>query len=240
MSRREDLDHFYGIMVTLREKCQGFRCLKDCTRKSGWPARGVYFFFEDHEFRGDGSTLRVVRVGTHAVSANSRTTLWNRLHTHRGTSSGGGNHRGSIFRKRVGEALLRVGSYPSAIVASWGIDHSAPKSTRLAEIPLERDVGKVIGAMPLLWIEVDDVPGAASKRAYLERNSIGLLSNFGKEPIDKPSEGWLGLHSPEETIRKSGLWNTNHVGDQYAPPFLDVLEKHVCEMKQSPKRSSLA
>jgi hypothetical protein len=84
---------------------------KECTRRSGWPGRGVYFFFEDHEFREDGSTLRVVRVGTHAVSANSRTTLWNRLHTHRGASSGGGNHRGSIFRKRVGETLLQVGSY---------------------------------------------------------------------------------------------------------------------------------
>jgi hypothetical protein len=22
------------------------------------------------------------------------------------------------------------------------------------------------------------------------------------------TEGWLGLHSPQETIRKSGLWNT--------------------------------
>ena len=71
MSRPEDLDRFYGIIAALREKCQGFRCLKECTRKSGWPGRGVYFFFEDHEFREDGSTLRVVRVGTHAVSANS-------------------------------------------------------------------------------------------------------------------------------------------------------------------------
>jgi hypothetical protein len=231
VNRREDLDRFYGITATLREKCRGFRCLKECTRRSGWPARGVYFFFEDHEFREDGSTLRVVRVGTHAVSANSRTTLWNRLHTHRGASSGGGNHRGSIFRKRVGEALLQVGSYPAEIVASWGMDNSATKSIRLAEVPLERDVSAVIGAMPFLWMEVADAPGVGSDRAYLERNCIALLSNFGKEPIDKPSESWLGLHSPQETIRKSGLWNTNHVGDDYIPAFLDVLERYVREAK---------
>jgi hypothetical protein len=231
VNRREDLDRFYRIIATLREKCQGFRCLKDCTRKSGWPARGVYFFFEDHEFREDGSTLRVVRVGTHAVSANSRTTLWNRLHTHTGSSSGGGNHRGSIFRKRVGEALLQIRSYPAEIAASWGTDNSAPKSTRLAEVPLESDVSAVIGAMPFLWIEVADAAGAGSDRAYLERNSIALLSNFGKVPIDKPSEGWLGRNSPQDTIQKSGLWNTNHVGDEYAPAFLDVLEKYVRETK---------
>jgi hypothetical protein len=39
------------------------------------------------------------------------------------------------------------------------------------------------------------------------------------------------LHSRQETIRKSGLWNTNHVDDRYAPAFLDVLEKYVCEAK---------
>lgn len=228
MNRREDLDRFYRIIATLREKRQGFRWLKECTRRSGWPGRGVYFFFEDHEFREDGSTPRLVRVGTHAVSANSRTTLWNRLYTHKGASSGGGNHRGSIFRKRVGEALLQVGGYSPEIGTSWGIGNSAPRSTRLAELPLERDVSTVIGSMPFLWLEVNDTPGAASDRANLERNCIALLSNLGKEPIDEPSERWLGLHSPQETIRKSGLWNTNHVDDGYSPAFLDVLEKYLC------------
>ena len=101
----------------------------------------------------------------------------------------------------------------------------------LAEIPLEQDVSAVIGTMPFLWMDVNDAPGAGSDRAYLERNSIALLSNFGKEPIDKPSGGWLGLHSPIETIRQSGLWNTNHVGDDYIPTFLDDFKKYVCEMK---------
>jgi len=231
VSRHNDLDRIYGIIATLREKCQGFRCLKECTRRSGWPGRGLYFFFEDHEFREDASTRRIVRVGTHAVSANSRTTLWNRLHMHKGASSGGGNHRGSIFRKRVGEALLQVRGYPPEIGASWGIGNSAPRSTRLAEFSLECDVSAVIGAMPFLWVEVSDAPGAASDRAYLERNCIALLSNFGKEPIDKPSERWLGRHSSQDTIRESGLWNTNHVDDGYTPAFLDVLEKFVREAK---------
>jgi hypothetical protein len=231
VNRHEDLDRFYRIIATLREKCRGFRYLKDCTQRSGWPGRGVYFFFEDHEFREDGNTLRIVRVGTHAVSTDSRTTLWNRLHTHKGSSTGGGNHRGSIFRKRIGEALLRVRDYSPEIVGSWGVGNSAPKITRLSEIPLERDVSAIIGSMPFLWVEVADTPGAASDRAYLERNCIALLSNYDKEPIDRPSESWLGLRSPQETIRKSGLWNTNYVIDDYTHVFLDVLEKYAQERK---------
>ena len=126
---------------------------------------------------------------------------------------------------------MQVKSYPAEIAASWGTDNSASKSIRLAEIPLERDVSAVLGAMPFLWIEVADAPGVGSDRVYLERNSIALLSNFEKEPIDKPSEGWLGLQSPQGTIRLSGLWNTNHVGDEYTPAFLDVLEKYVSDAK---------
>jgi hypothetical protein len=40
------------------------------------PKRGVYFFFEDGEVAsGSDGNLRVVRVGTHAVSNGSRSTL---------------------------------------------------------------------------------------------------------------------------------------------------------------------
>lgn len=221
MSRQHDLDRFYEITSGLKNRVGGCRRLCECTGKSGWPQRGVYFFFEDGEFRADGVTPRVVRVGTHAVSTGSRTTLWNRLRTHRGHGDGSGNHRGSIFRLRVGQALLTTKPYPITIVQTWGRGGTAPRDVRLAETPLEKDVSNYIGQMPFLWIELDDEPSAESKRAYLERNSIALLSNFGRPVIDPPSRHWLGKHSPEPTIRESGLWNTNHVTESYDPAFLD-------------------
>jgi hypothetical protein len=80
-----------------------------------WPDRGIYFFFHPDETRESSDQLRVTRIGTHAVSEGSSTSLWDRLRTHRGaqrgTYEGGGNHRGSVFRKRVGEALIRVGCW---------------------------------------------------------------------------------------------------------------------------------
>jgi len=49
-----------------------------------WPDRGVYFFFASDERRNAGDQLRITRIGTHAVSEGSSTSLWNRLRTHRG------------------------------------------------------------------------------------------------------------------------------------------------------------
>lgn len=227
MGRIDDLKRFYLLLDDLRERVGGFRYLRDCTARTGWPDRGVYFFFETGETRKYGEVLRVTRVGTHAVSAVAKTTLWNRLHTHRGASEGGGNHRGSIFRKRVGEALLCVGDYPQGVRQTWGVGRSAAKDVRLAEDVLEHDVSRYIGGMPFLWLDVNDAPSPMSLRAYVERNAIGLLSDWGKQPIDVPSAAWLGSRSSQPTICQSGLWNTKHVDEGYAPEFLDVLADFV-------------
>jgi len=227
MDRRADLNCFYEILGDLRERLGGCRCLSACTGKSGWPERGVYFFFEDGEVREDGITPRVVRVGTHAVSENSNTKLWTRLRSHRGNRNGGGNHRGSIFRSRVGEALLQRAQFPDNIRQSWSQGMNAPKDIRIAETPLELAVSEYICQMPFLWVAIDDAPSSKSMRAQLETNCIALLSNIGKQPIDPPSSNWLGNCSPEHTIRDSGLWNTRHVDDQYAPDFLDGFREFV-------------
>src|SRR5690606_956782 len=102
MNRVDDLNRFYDVMRELRDRLGGERTLADCHGRMDWPRQGVYFFFEPGEMREYGTEMRVVRVGTHAVSLGSRTTLWKRLRQHRGTlggaSAGSGNHRGSIFR----------------------------------------------------------------------------------------------------------------------------------------------
>lgn len=110
MGRGEDLDQFYQLLDQLEEDVGGKQRLADCDGYMDWPGRGVYFFFANGERRTDGDALRVTRIGTHAVSEGSGTTLWNRLRNHRGalsgTYGGGGNHRGSVFRKAVGEAII--------------------------------------------------------------------------------------------------------------------------------------
>lgn len=92
--RRRDLRRFYKILEMLFKRIDGPRILAECTDRTEWPERRVYFFQEYGETRSDSGTgLRIVRVGTHALKTGSRTTLWNRLSQHRGTvKTGGGNH----------------------------------------------------------------------------------------------------------------------------------------------------
>lgn len=220
-----DIKRFYSALMRIEERNGGKRRLSSCNGRMDWPRRGVYFFFEPGENRGAAAGLRVVRVGTHAVSKGSGTTLWNRLRTHRGVYGGGGNHRGSIFRLHVGTALLAGGDYPDAVRQSWGRGSSAPKEVRRAEHGLECAVSEYIGKMPFLWLMVNDEPGPASMRKYIERNAVALLSMASRLHIDPPSEGWLGHNCRHEVVRASGLWNVNHVFEDYAPDFLDLFER---------------
>ena len=76
---RRRLDHlvrFYDILATLERRIGGRRLLAECRGRMDWPLRGIYFFMEEGERRTDtGTGLRIVRVGTHALKAGSRTTL---------------------------------------------------------------------------------------------------------------------------------------------------------------------
>ena len=228
-SRLDHLKTFYELIGLLEARIGGARALAECSGTRDWPRRGVYFFREEGESRTDtGTGPRIVRVGTHALKAGSGTTLRSRLSQHRGQlRSGGGNHRGSIFRLIVGTALIARDGYHCP---TWDDrKSSAPAAIRAGEQALERAVSEIIGAMPFLWVGIDDEPGADSARGIIERNAIGLLSNYGKEPIDPPSSRWLGHYCNRSRVRASGLWNANHVDEAYDPAFLDRLEMLVAE-----------
>jgi hypothetical protein len=233
MTRKEDLDELYRLLADLHERVGGYRTLGESTGRMEWPQRGVYFFFAPDETREASNQLRVSRVGTHAVSAGSETRLWDRLRTHRGTLSGtrpdGGNHRGSVFRLRVGEAIINrdeIGhEYPE-----WGEGSSASADVRNAEYVLEKRVSEFIRELPLLWVEVDDDPGPESQRTTIERNTIALLSNYRRDSLDPRDSTWLGAISPASEIRESGLWNVDHTEEQHSPAFLQTLSEAIGEM----------
>ena len=220
MGRRlEDLIHFYRLIDRLAAGRAGGRRLGECHGRLDWPRRGVYFFFEPGERRSEtGVGSRVVRVGTHALARTSQTTLWNRLAQHRGTKMGQGNHRGSIFRLLVGQALL---ARDDLDVPSWGVGSSLGAAARrfrtsrdslaAREAPVENRVSSILGGMRLVVLEIEDEPGPTTLRGYIERNAIALLSNHGRAPIDAPSPDWLGGRSPRDRVRGSGLWNQEHV-----------------------------
>lgn len=198
----------------------GGREIAKASGKMAWPTRGVYLVLDASNAKTPSGMPRIVRVGTHAVSIGSRTSLWDRLSTHRGTLAGGGSHRSSIFRLHVGRAWMRHA--PSTLwPASWSEGQSATREIRDSEIVLEKQVSHLIGAMRVLWLNVDDMPGAASERAYIERNLIALLSRAGLL-WGRNWSGWLGRQAADWRIATSGLWNLNCI---YGEPDHDFIER---------------
>lgn len=232
MNRLADLVRFYTLVDRIEQRIGKARTLVGVDSLRDLPHRGVYLFFEHGEIRRDsGNGPRIVRIGTHALGMGSRSTLRQRLKQHRGRASGGGNHRGSIFRLLIGQALLaRSGTSHS----TWGVKSDAAKASLAlgigrealvrAEAPVEQIVTDYLATMPFLWLDIDDDAGPNSLRGVVERNAIALLSNYGRAPLDPPSSGWLGRYSDRLLVRDSGLWNQRHVEETYDPGFLDILE----------------
>jgi hypothetical protein len=238
MPRQTDLDRFYDLLAALRDRVGGTRKLKNCTGYMDWPDRGVYFFLEPGETRQSTDQQRVTRVGTHAVSEGSSTSLWDRLKQHYGTGSGssnhphGGAHRGSVYRKRVGEAIIEKhdlhGDYPDWDERWSSIDRDR-SVVRDEEYVLERRVSTYIREQPFLWVNLDDEPSPESDRAYVERNTIALLSNYQRGTIDGRADEWLGQQSRSENIRESGLWNVTHVDGHHDSAFLEDVATAVAD-----------
>lgn len=223
VSRLEHLRRYYGLMSALADRQNGPRSIADAVSALRNQS-GVYFFFEPGEVRSDsGGGQRVVRVGTHALKSGASSTLRGRLRQHGGTKGGTGNHRGSIYRLLTGDALMRCGMEPSC--PTWGTKPGAKGE----EVAVEQAVSRRLATASVVWLRIDDEPCPESERGWIERNTIALLSNQAKAPLDPPSPSWLGHHSSRTRVRASGLWNQNHVDEAYDPVFLDDLERLIGE-----------
>lgn len=214
MARDDQVRRFYELLHRLPQRRFG-----DCTGRDEWPSRGVYFFVDPQE-EGPFGEGRIVRVGTHAIQdrAGQGTTLWTRLRQHRGSVDGRGNHRGSVFRLLVGDALITRGEYQAP---HWGEGTTANRVTRESEDALERVVSEYLGELRVIVVGIEDEPGPSSLRAYVERNSIALLSRQPAGP------DWLGHASTRDAVRRSGLWNSDHVDADVDNDFLDRLAELV-------------
>jgi len=185
------------------------------------PENGIYVLFEKGE-EAHG-TSRIVRIGTH--TGNNQ--LASRLKQHFLNE----NKDRSIFRKNIGRALLSKNK--DSFFEKWEIDLTTSKARKefsenidfekLKQI--EKEVSDYIQKnFSFIVFEIDD----KKKRLELESRIISTIS-LCKDC--EPSENWLGLFSPKDKIRKSGLWLVNEL---YKEP---LSEKDIEEIENLIKSS---
>ncbi|WP_417308191.1 hypothetical protein [Devosia sp.] len=211
--RRQLAADMYGMLAEAVAR-NGLITFADFANVSALPAQGLYVIFDPSEpSKYSDSLSRIVRIGTHGVALGSKSILRTRLRAHFGQRDGSGNHRASIFRLHVGNALIARDGLADAY-PHWGIGMSADPTIKRAENDLEQLVSREIGRLSFTFLEIRDPSSPKSQRAILEHSFINYLAADGI-PIEIPTKHWLGQHSPVEAIRNSGLWNIQHVGGRY-------------------------
>ena len=197
-----------GNRLTLEDACgeihQALSPLPVLTSPGQVPfTDGLYLFYEDGETSTHGPAGRVVRVGNHPRSDGG---LLRRLQQH---YSGGKN--GSVFRKFLGGAILRLNgpSHP-CLQPGPGRGHWERQDASKCQLckPIEKEVSDYISThMRFRCVSVPD----RTERNRLEQALVATLATC---TVCRPSTGWLGLNAYSESVRASGLWNSQFTNGQ--------------------------
>jgi len=165
------------------------------------PKNGIYILFEKGEFAH--STNRIVRIGTHTGNNQLRSRLFQHFLNE--------NKDRSIFRKNIGRALLNKDK--DQFLKQWELDlttkNAKEQYSNSVDFKKQKGVEKKVTKyiqdnFSFVVFQIDD----KEKRLEIESRIISTVSLCDE---CKPSENWLGLFSPKEKIRKSGLWLVNEL-----------------------------
>jgi hypothetical protein len=165
------------------------------------PQNGIYILFEKGETGHGGN--RIVRIGTHT----GENQLPSRLRQHFLAS----NKDRSIFRKNIGRCLLNKIHDPYLPV--WELDMTTKLSRdthgKKLDAEKQKQIEKEISNYMrknffFAVIRVDN----KDERLSLESKLISTVSHCAE---CRPSKSWLGLSSPKEKIKQSGLWLVNEL-----------------------------
>lgn len=165
------------------------------------PANGLYVLFEQGETGHGGD--RIVRIGTHTGEAQ----LQSRLKQHFITPS----KDRSIFRKNIGRALLNRSHDP--FIRTWEFDLTTRKAKDelgpLVDFRKQAEVERQVSAYiqeQFEFVVIAEVEKSA--RLELEAKMVSTVSHCRD---CRASAAWLGMSSPKDKIRESGLWQVNEL-----------------------------
>ena len=157
------------------------------------PRNGIYVLFEAGEIAHGGD--RIVRIGTHTGENQLRSRLKQHFINE--------NKDRSIFRKNIGRAILN--SEANSFIQQWNWDLTTRRAKDrygpLVDWKRQEEVEKKVSAyiqghFSLVVFAVAE----KSIRLNLESKIISTISLCNE---CRPSEKWLGLHSPRAKIGRA-------------------------------------
>ncbi len=178
-------------------------------------SHGLYFWYEEGEF-GHNGEQRITRVGTHEKQGR----LLARINEHFG-----GVREGSVFRKHLGGALMKLNTEPEAEVKVW---YEKRKENPRFNDPkfkcYEERVTNQAKDSNYRVLRVADL----NERLQMEEKLIALFSHC---EACCPSKKWLGNHAYRKEICDSALWNINHIhsANEFTPSDLPRLRHLIDE-----------
>jgi len=172
------------------------------------PENGIYILFEKGE-SGHGRN-RIVRIGTHT----GQNQLRSRLRQHFLAS----NKDRSIFRKNIGRCLLNKMHDPYLPIWELDMTTKLARDTHGKKIDHEKQVStekQISDYMRKNFFFGVICVNNKEERLALESKIISTVSRCKD---CRPSKNWLGLSSPKDKIKESGLWLVNEL---YKEPLND-------------------
>jgi len=183
------------------------------------PDDGIYFFYELGEFGHGGN--RIVRIGTHK-NGNFKSRIKDHFVFNKNKIENLDKNKPkpsdrSIFRKNIGRALIRKENLD--YIEMWEQDFTKKinrkKLGNKRNIELEKQIEKKISKIlrenfSFRFIKVEQASKVIGSKGLESR----LIATVAKCEKCRASPNWLGRFSPIEKIRKSGLWNFQHVDDK--------------------------
>jgi hypothetical protein len=168
------------------------------------PQNGIYVLFENGEYGHDSD--RIVRIGTHTGNNQLRSRLMQHFIKE--------NKDRSIFRKNIGRCLLNRVNDPYLSV--WELDSTSSAGKQNNKYMVNTEHQNAIEKSVSHYMQSQFsfcVMEVLSKedRLYHESQIVSTVSTC-KEC--RPSSNWLGLSSPKDKIRESGLWQVNELYKQ--------------------------
>lgn len=164
---------------------------------------GLYFFYEKGETSDHSPKGRIVRIGNHPRSQDS---LKRRLRMHYS-----GQKNSSVFRRYLGGAIMRkLDVNHPCLKPGAGLGHWEKQDEHTCEKckPVEQNVSEVLRSnFSFRCIEIGD----QSLRNLFENKLIATISLC---QVCKASREWLGNFAYSSEVRRSGLWNSDCVGDR--------------------------